>query len=144
MKTLLTVAALAALVTAANTGWIEGRSRDTFPPAYRGIWCHIGNDLFVKAKNESSCPGRSGDFIYKITATGYTLEEDNCQVTRITGGKANDLNPRSIDVKVYCNGDTDPENAVRSGRMRLEGGKLRVLWNEPKSEPEPHPALHGK
>jgi hypothetical protein len=113
-------------LASAQAGWIEGRSSNTFPPAYRGIWCSIGNDLFVRAKNENSCPARSGDFIYKITAVGYTLEEDNCQITRVTADKAN----RSIDVKVYCNGGTDPELSVRSGRMRLEGSKLRIRWIE--------------
>jgi hypothetical protein len=125
----IAVALLAAVCSPAQAGWIEGRSRDTFPPAYRGVWCSIGNDLFVKAKNERSCPNRSGDFIYKIIATGYRLEEDNCQVTRITGDKAGDPNPRSIAVKVYCNGGIDPENSVRTGEMRIEGGKLRVRWN---------------
>jgi hypothetical protein len=110
--------------------WVEGQSRFTFPTAYRGVWCNVGNDLFVKAKSETSCPGRSGDFIYNITATGYTLEEDNCKVTQVTADKPNDPNTRSIDVKLYCNEGSNPESAVKSGQMRLErNGKLRIKWN---------------
>jgi hypothetical protein len=82
--------------------------------------------VFVKARNETSCPAGSGDFIYDITATGYTLEEDRCEVTWITAD-----NPRSIAVKVFCNDGADPDNAVRTGNMRLErSGKLRIKWNE--------------
>jgi hypothetical protein len=71
---LLASPTLGLFVTTANAGWIENKSRMTFPTAYRGVWCNVGNDLFVKAKSETACPGRSGDFIYNITATGYLLK----------------------------------------------------------------------
>ena len=90
----------------------------------------VGNGLFVKAKEPDACPARSGDFVYEITATGYTLEEDRCKITRVTADKPNDPNPRVIYVKLYCNDGADLENAVRIGQMRLERGKLRISWNQ--------------
>lgn len=119
MKTFLSAAALVALATAANAGWVEGRSRMTFPESFRGTWCSLDKDgLFVKARNANACPAKSGDFIYQIGADGYSLEDDRCDVIRITVGSAS-----SFDVRLDCG-----NGIIKTGAWRLERGKLRIKW----------------
>ena len=98
----------------ADAGWIEGKSRLTFPEAYRGTWCRTGN-AYVKTKNV--CPASSNEEILTIAATTYQIEEYQCKITRITV-----LNPRSMAVKLYC-----PDN-VMIGEWRLDRSKLTIDW----------------